>query len=143
MQDVQALVVAELATVHGVFERWLRGAADSLDRVEAALAHAFTIVSPRGTVLTREDLLHGLADARGSRRIRIRVENPRVRWTGGAAVLATYEEWHDHEGYSTARQSTALFTRDGSAPGGVRWQHVHETWITPPPTWTVPPPRLG
>jgi hypothetical protein len=112
-----------------------------LARVEAALGADFTIVPPRGCIVPRAELMAGLEQERGTRQIRIRVENVEVRWQARDAVLATYEEWHEHATYTTTRLSTVLFSIDDTAPGGLRWQHVHETWIQPPPTWTMPPPQ--
>ena len=66
-------------------------------------------------------------------RAQLSIENATVRWSGGGAVVATYEEWHDHADYTTARQSTVVFTLDDAAPGGLSWRLVHETWKIPPP----------
>lgn len=138
MTELDDRVAAEIAALHVVFEDWLRGTGDSLDRVEASLGEGFAIVPPRGALVARADLMAGLQQARGSRDVRIRVKRPQVLWQHGDALLAAYEEWHEHGEYTTTRQSTALFTLDETAPGGLRWQHVHETWITPPPGWVVP-----
>lgn len=139
--DLAGQVAREITDLHVEFERWFRGEAPDLARVEAALADDFTFVSPRGGVVGRAELLQGLRKGRGTRQIRIHVRNPTVRWHDGDAVLATYEEWHDDADYATGRLTTALFTLDPAAPGGLRWRHVHETWITPPAGWVVPPPR--
>ena len=97
------------------------------------MADDFTFVSPGGDVVDAGPLLAHLSAARGSRQMRIRIENVTVRWAGDSAVIATYEEWHDDTDHTTARQSTALLTEDEAAPRGWLWRHVHETWKLPPP----------
>lgn len=128
------MVAREIVALHVEFEQWFRGDLENLNRVRAVLADDFTFVSPQGTIVQLADLLAGLEESRGSREIGIRIENPIVHWRTSGAILATYQEWHDHSEYQTTRQTTALFTIDDSAPGGLMWRHVHETWITPPPT---------
>lgn len=136
--ELASLVEAEVHDLHELFEAWFRGSATNLDRVEAILDAEFSFISPRGDVVSREDLLAGLRQAGGSRSIRIRTGDIKLLWHREGVVLAAYKEWHDHADYSTARQTSALFSLDETAPGGLRWLHVHETWIDPPPTWVVP-----
>lgn len=126
-------VVAEIVALHREFESWFRGESDDSSRIQASIPPDFTFLSPGAEIVPADTLVAGLLDGHGSRQIRIRIENPVIRWSDGSAVLATYEEWHDHADYTTARQSTVLFTIDAAAPGGLRWRHVHETWIKAPP----------
>jgi hypothetical protein len=126
-------VELEIVRLHAEFERWLRGESDDPTAIEAVFAPGFTFVSPQGDVLSGTEMRENLREARGARQIRIRVENVVVRSSTADAVVATYEEWHDHAAYTTARQSTAAFERDEAAPAGLRWCHVHETWKIPPP----------
>lgn len=126
-------VTAEIIALHREFERWFRGESDDPTRMEASIPADFTFISPGSEIVPADTLVAGLLASHGSRQIRIRIENPVIRWSDDSAVLATYEEWHDHADYRTARQSTALFTLDVNAPGGLRWRHVHETWMQPPP----------
>lgn len=139
--ELQRLVTREIATLHEAFEAWFRGDLNTLDPVEQVLSDDFLLISPRGDAVPYPELIEGLQRARGTRDMRIRIENPTVRWRAGHAVLATYEEWHDHADYTTGRQSTVLFCIEESTPGGLLWRHVHETWITPPPEWIVPDRR--
>lgn len=138
--ELQRLVTDEIEALHRVFEAWFSGELDDLHRVRLSLSNDFTFISPRGDTVGYEQLMEGLEQARGSRDIRIRIERPHVRWKAAHAVLATYEEWHDHADYSTGRQTTVLLSVEESTPGGLLWRHVHETWITPPPTWVIPNP---
>ncbi|NQV05540.1 hypothetical protein HQ535_03240 [bacterium] len=111
-------VPEEVNALHGEFERLLRGeGSDDFSRIEASLASEFSFISPGGDEIDRTRLLAGLHAARGTRHIRIRIENGAVRWSADGTALATYEEWHDHGSHSTARRSTALLTVDGETPG--------------------------
>lgn len=136
--NLHDLVFREVARLHDAFEDWFGGASRSLQSIDDALASDFTFISPRGDLVNRADLLAGLRSAHGSRSIRIRTENTAVLWRSGDVVMACYQEWHDHDDYTTTRQASVLFALDTTAPGGLRWQHVHETWVTPPPNWVVP-----
>ena len=131
--ELESMVAAEIVALHQAFEDWFRGELDDLRRVELALSDDFTFISPRGDIVARNNLIRGLTESRGSRAIRIRIAEPVVKWRAAHAVLATYEEWHDHASYTTIRVSTVLLSRSGTAHGGILWRHVHETWRTPPP----------
>ncbi len=132
-RNLTGRVAAEIEALHAEFERWFAGATDDFGRIRSSMADDFTFVSPGGDVVDAGPLLADLTAARGSRQMRIRIENVTVRWAGDSAVIASYEEWHDHTDYTTARQSTALLTEDEAAPRGLLWRHVHETWKIPPP----------
>lgn len=126
-------VTAEIEALHVEFEHWFAGSTDDFERIRTSLADDFTFISPAGDIVEPTDLLAGIRAAHGSRRIRIRIANVVVRWSRESTVLATYEEWQDHDDFTAARQSTVLFTEDEAAPGGLLWRHVHETWKVPPP----------
>ncbi len=126
--------VAEIHELHQFFQDWFSGslAADdsSFDRFANALAEDFSIVSPEGTRRDRAELLPGLRSAHGTDPgTRIWIENAQLRWQRGAVALATYEEWQERGGQTTARRSSAVFEPAAEAPGGVRWIHVHEVWL--------------
>ncbi len=124
----------EIIELHAVFEQWFRGEGPTdLDRVERVLAPDFVMVAPDGSLVRRKQLMSDLAMARGSRHLVISVDHPEMIWQSSNACLATYEEVHHNDEYTTRRRSTALFHRSDIAPNGVVWQHVHETWIEPPP----------
>ena len=126
-------VTAEIERLHACFERWYHGEEFDLAEFEDALADDFSFFAPNGASVARTDVVEGVRNAFGSRDIWIRIERPEVLWERGDDLLAAYEEWHDHDDYSTARRSTVLLTRDDGTPGGLLWRHVHETWIQPPP----------
>ena len=126
-------VAREIEELHQFFADWYHGQAESIDRVERALADDFTMVSPSGALVARAEVIAGIVENRGKTTIGIEVRQIQVRLIDDDEALATYEEWHHHADYSTSRQSSALFSRDSAAPHGWSWRHVHETWITPPP----------
>lgn len=132
-QALAQRVTAEIEALHIEFERWFAGSISSFERIRSSMADDFTFISPGGDVIEPDELLTGLHASHGSRQITIRIKNVIVRWSDESAVLATYEEWQDHPGYTAARQSTVLFTEYEAAPGGLLWRHVHETWKVPPP----------
>jgi len=132
-QSLAQRVTAEIEALHIEFERWFTGSSNDFERIRSSMADDFTFISPGGDVIEPLELLKSLHASHGSRQIAIRIENVTVRWSDESAVLATYEEWQDHPGYTAARQSTALFTQDEAAPGGLLWRHVQETWTVPPP----------
>lgn len=126
-------ITREIVELHALFEEWFRGKGpENLQRLERVLSPNFTMTPPNGTVVDRGQLLADLAGSRGSRRITITIEQPRLLWSSGDAALASYVEEHRHTDYTTQRRSTALFTLSDGAPNGVAWQHLHETWIQAP-----------
>ena len=137
-KDIARRVTAEVEQLHDTFERWFQGELDDLSRVEAALSPDFGFVTPRGDIIDRDTVMAGLAAGRGSRHIRIEIRQVAVRRYDSTSALATYEEWHHHADYTTTRCSSVTFEFDVAGPNGVRWRHLHESWITPPPTWQVP-----
>jgi hypothetical protein len=126
-------VTTEIERLHTCFERWYHGDEFDFAEFEDAMADDFTFFAPNGSSVPRSDVVDGVRNAFGSRHIRIRIEQTAVLWERGDDVLVAYEEWHDHDDYSTARRSTVLLTRNEATPGGFLWRHVHETWIQPPP----------
>lgn len=128
-----AAVTAEIEELHAEFARWYGGATDDFSRIENAIAADFMFIAPHGEVVAVSDLLAGIRADHGRRPLAIRIENVQVRWHSADATVATYEEWQEADGVTTARLSSVLFTPDASAPHGLAWRHVHETWLVPPP----------
>lgn len=128
----------EVRGFHAFLRDWLAGAvprtAETFARFSGAMDDAVEVVSPRGTVTGRDALvsefegLHGelAADADA---FEIWIENFRCRRVMAEHAVVTYEEWHRRRGATSARLSTALFRRAATAPCGVAWLHVHETWL--------------
>jgi hypothetical protein len=124
----------EIEELHTFFVAWFTGTIPRTEanfaRFTAAIAPDFALISPGGALLEHEDLVAWIRDAYGSRtHFRIWIENFRLRRQLDGAAVVTYEEWQESDDGVTARLSTAVFLSDPSAPNGVRWLHVHETWM--------------
>lgn len=128
----------EVIGLHQFFQHWFNGElqnSDSvLERLRGSLAVGFTIVSPDGREIDRASLLETVGAAHGghSRRgapIRIWIERYEGRSLDASTHLATYQEWQSSGGRMRGRLSTAVFRKRSSAPNGVEWVHVHETWL--------------
>lgn len=128
----------EAVELHDFFRDWLTGAlprtSEVFERFRGAMGDGLMVISPRGTVSVRDDILtefeglHGeLASKAGQ--FEIAVENFRCIRSLGETLLCTYEEWHRLDGESSARLTTVLYGRNPDAPLGVEWLHVHETWL--------------
>lgn len=128
-------VQTEIEELHQFFQAWFRAELPNTDeafeRFANALAPNFGMVVPSGDIVEREPLLERLRGIHGAQpNIRIWIETVRVRQTHNDMALATYEEWQSAEsGDSTSRISSALFAKDAGAPNGIKWLHVHETWL--------------
>jgi hypothetical protein len=125
---------AEINELHQFFEDWLTGTLSETDaafeRVERALGPRFRLIHPSGAWRSRDDILKGLRRGYGGQPdLTIRIRDVRLRETGESLLLATYEEWQEAGDSSDARLSTVLFRRAEEGPNGLRWVHVHETWM--------------
>jgi hypothetical protein len=126
----------EIIQLHEFFEKWYLGELDDTDtvfeRCSRALAPDFLWISPDGEILEGGGVLPTIRDAHGSRMsFRLWVESPVCRMIQGDLYLFTYEEWQQADGDTTRRISSALLKSEPSAPNGVVWLHVHETWADP------------
>jgi hypothetical protein len=125
---------AQIGDLHRVIEEWLTGRVPRTPASFAAFdeAHApdFTMVTPEGALLTRDQLLPGFEGAHGSAPgLSIRIVEVTVVHADAGSVVATYEEWQDSPAGRSGRRSTVLLVRDAGAPHGLRSRHLHETWI--------------
>lgn len=95
------------------------------------MAPSFVIVSPRGTATALPALSEGLRSAFDSWEDggSISVENVELRHAHADLALLTYVEKQTVRGKDTARLSSVLMQQHDPAPNGVRWLHVHETWM--------------
>lgn len=135
---------AEIADLHQFFQDWFNGTLPHTEQAFArftnVMAADFHIVWPDGRLLNLPPLTTALYDRHQSHPadtpIRIWIENVTLRHTTAETVLATYEEWQQiHPDPAYVRLSTVLFQRqshNNRLPHGLLWQHVHETWLTPP-----------
>jgi hypothetical protein len=129
---------AEIVDLHAFFTAWLAGDLPNTDaafaRCSSTMAPGCTMISPRGELIERDDLLASLRAAHGVRPdLRIWIERPVLRQASGDVLLVTYEEWQTERGVTTRRHSTALFVTAPQTPYGLAWAHIHETWAKEQP----------
>jgi hypothetical protein len=124
----------EVVALHAFFEAWLRpatGAALDPHDFEDCFGPGFRLIGPDGSARTRDAVvgfIHGLRGSRGAD-FRMEVSDFRPVWQAGDAVLLEYVETQYLPGKTTRRQSTALLGRAPSAPRGILWLHLQETWL--------------
>lgn len=126
--------LAEASDFHDFLQDWLTGEwpRDGFARMSDAMDEGLEVISPLGTTTARAPLLEefeGLHGQLSGKPFRIWVENARCRAVIGDVAVVIYEEWHELDGETSARLTTALYQDAPAAPGGVRWLHVHETWL--------------
>ncbi len=122
---------AEIVRLHELIEGLLSGTGG--DPAEFAHAHApgFTLVEPGGGTLSRAEVLAMVDGARGVvPGLRIGIEDVRVVASASEFVVASYREVQVRaDGGGDVRAVTVVFARDASAVHGLRWRHLHETWV--------------
>lgn len=121
----------EITELHDFFAAWFRGEPDlDFERVAGALEPSFRIVGPSGSEADRDQTLDQIRGAFGREPgLRIEIEAIAPVLTHPDVVIARYVEVHRREAAVTRRHSTAGFVPNPSAPCGVGWLHVHETWL--------------
>ncbi|MFN2237714.1 MAG: hypothetical protein ACK2U1_26070 [Anaerolineales bacterium] len=124
----------EIHELHQFFQDWYNNQLSPTDENFARCANVlhsnFTIIFPIGDRMRRETLLEILRNAHGSHtNIRIWIEHIQILYQFGDLVLATYEEWQEIDSQINSRLSTVLFQQAPTTPNGLRWLHVHETWM--------------
>ncbi|HUT51254.1 MAG TPA: hypothetical protein VM325_18135 [Alphaproteobacteria bacterium] len=136
--DIAGDAAAEIHDLHVFLDGWLSGElprnAESYAGFAPVFEPGFVMISPNGATTRLGDLLLNLEGAHGLRAgtvppfaIRVEKVTPLHIWSGHA--LVAYEEWQDLPEGTTARQSSVLFRRAPETRHGVRWLHLHETWI--------------
>lgn len=119
----------EVARLHRFFQDWFQGLLSDPEFVlcEHALAPGFTIVTPGGDLVTREEIIGAIRVHRGGEPAEFAIETAgRHCQRVGDLHLTTYEERQlGHR--PTVRLSTAVLSGAGTA---FLWHAVHETWIT-------------
>jgi hypothetical protein len=124
----------EIIQLHQFFQNWFNGMLpfnkDNFSRLENALEPGFLLINPYGSCLNRDGILDSLRSAYNTEKsIRIWIEKPSVKHSFGNITIATYQEWQKKDQKTTSRFSTVVFRAHQINPNGVRWVHVHETWI--------------
>jgi len=133
--DNAVQVDREIHELHQFFQEWFAGSLaesdDAFARFSDVLTDDFTMVTPGGVELDRQAIIDAVRSGHGNDAgARIWIERVQIRHTLGKTVVATYEEWQQSAGQiAKGRLSTVVFARDASAPNGLVWLHVHETWL--------------
>ena len=119
----------EVGRLHEFFQGWFRGDLDPDDfaQCESSLGEGFTIVTPGGELIHRDELLAALHQHRGRETPGFAIETVgRTCHRVNNVHLVTYEERQSGP-RSTIRLSTAAIT---AGDDGFLWHSVHETWVT-------------
>jgi len=125
---------AEIVAFHRFFVAWYDATtADTVDfgRCEQAFGPDFHMIPPTGRVFDRTETIDLIRANRASFNgdFSIDIEDIGTFWEDGRMILMTYVEKQDRRGVKTARRASALFIKNSSAPNGVQWRHLHETWM--------------
>ncbi len=133
-ESLADLATGEVRVLHAIFVDWFRpgdAGVPDFSLVERALAADFRRVAPDGSVADKDAVTTAIRLARGTAPadFAIAILGPRPVWQASEAVLLEFVEQQYRAGTTTERRSTALFTPDGSAPRGVVWRHLQETWM--------------
>lgn len=128
---------AEVVDFHRFFEGWYDAAtADGIDfgRCERTFGQAFRMIPPTGRIFDRNETIELIRANRASFRgdFTIEISDIRASFETDDAIVLTYVEAQSRAGKYSRRQASALFTASSSAPNGVEWQHLHETWLQMP-----------
>lgn len=139
---MEELIENELAATHAFLVAWFAGLSP---RSEAHLAThfvgrldpGFQLIDPSGDIIDVARLGHELFAGHGSGvGFAIEADNVRCRFADGDIIIASYHEWQRNAVRATSRDNgrivTAVFRTDDAAANGVRWVHVHETWLPEP-----------
>ncbi|QIA24973.1 DUF4440 domain-containing protein [Mesorhizobium sp. AA22] len=128
---------AEIVDLHRFFVDWFdRASADMVDfsRFERVMGDGFCMVAPSGQVLDRKAVLDHIKASRATcdGDFAISIEDIRAGWQAGDTIVISYVEAQQRAGKHSRRRSSAVFTTSSSAPNGVEWRHLHETWLQMP-----------
>ncbi|WP_095198915.1 DUF4440 domain-containing protein [Mesorhizobium carmichaelinearum] len=128
---------AEVIDLHRFFVNWfVPGRADKVDfdRFERAMGDGLSMVAPDGKVLDRAAVVDHVRSSRATcdDGFAISIEDIRPGWQSADTIVVFYVEAQQRAGKHSRRQSSAVFTTSSSAPNGVEWRHLHETWLQVP-----------
>jgi hypothetical protein len=130
---VAELAAREVMALHEFFVVWFRpGPAPDFHACEGAFHRDFRMITPAGRLLGRQEIIQGIQAARGvlAASLTIDIRDIRTLWQEGDAALLAYIEQQYRDGRTTRRRSSALLLREPSAPRGILWRHLQETWDT-------------
>ncbi|WP_368517433.1 hypothetical protein [Rhizobium sp.] len=130
---------AEVIDFHRFFEAWYDAAtADETDfgRCERTFGQAFHMIPPTGRVFDRAETIELIRANRATFQgnFAIEISDIHASYETADTIVLTYVEAQMRAEKYSRRQASALFTASSSAPNGVEWQHLHETWLQMPET---------
>lgn len=131
----------EILGLHQFFEAWFNAKLPDNDeafkRVSKALSPDFIMITPSGRIIDRSSLLTNLRSMNGfylqeDQPSSIWIKNINQHWVTDNYCITNYEEWQGKKDRTDGkgRISSALFEKHDEAVNGVRWVHLHETWLT-------------
>jgi hypothetical protein len=124
----------EVVSLHEFFVAWYdkntAGTVD-FDRFDKVMGPGIQMIPPGGDMLDRDAVVSYVRNNRATfdGDYAIEIADVRPAWEAGNAIVVTYIEKQDRRGVKTARRASALFVESSSAPNGVEWRHLHETWM--------------
>ena len=120
----------EVIELHEMFEAYFLGEHQDHSRVEAVLADDFTFVGPDANPTDRAGTIAAIvAGYNHTTSLQIRTLDHTLIFEAGDVVVAQYIEEHKLSDRTNRRLTTAIFTASETAPNGLMWRRVHETWI--------------
>jgi cytochrome oxidase Cu insertion factor (SCO1/SenC/PrrC family) len=135
-EALAAACAREIEELHAFFGRWflaeLPPTEAALARFSRALADDFSLIGPDGEEVGRREIIDRIRSAHGSRKptgFEIWIEEIRPRAAPAGFCLMTYQEWQRFGQTTKVRLSSVLFRAKTTAPNGVEWLHLHETWL--------------
>ncbi len=128
---------AEVVDLHRFFVDWFveaRAGTVDFSRFERVMGEGFSMIAPSGQILDRNAVVDHVRDSRAScdDGFAISIEDIRPGWQTADTIVVLYVEVQLRAGKHSRRQSSAVFTTSSSAPNGVEWRHLHETWLQVP-----------
>lgn len=133
MSGLAGNAAREVEERHAFFVEWFTGRAprEAMARSARAFAPDMRMIGPDGSVADAAAIVAMLQGARGSRgaAFAIRCEIRETAALAEGLVRLTYDEHQTADGEASARRSTAIFSAEPSAPCGVVWRFLQETWI--------------
>lgn len=124
----------EVVSLHEFFVAWYdknTAAETDFDRFDKVMAPGVQMIPPSGDMLDRDAVVSYVRDNRATfdGDYAIEIADVRPAWEAGNAIVVTYIEKQERRGIKTMRRASALFVESSSAPNGVEWRHLHETWM--------------
>lgn len=129
----------EVIAFHEFFVGWYDAAtAEVTDfgRCEQAFGEGFHMIPPTGRLFDRAATIELIRANRATYNgdFSIAIEDIRAGFETDETIVVTYIEVQCRRGVWSRRQASALFTTRSSAPSGVQWRHLQETWLQTPET---------